>query len=76
MRMLQSFKQYLLFMGIEFNIEEATWNVVSWDRLYDVLVENTHNHLRIRRILACLSVTGFRLLALWLINIIEDVIEN
>lgn len=76
MRMLQSFKQYLLFMGIEVNIEEATWNVVSGDRLYDVLVENTHNHLRIRRILACLSVTGFRLLALWLINIIEDVIEN
>ena len=74
--MLQSFKQYLLFMGIEVNIEEATWNVVSGDRLYDVLVENTHNHLRIRRILACLSVTGFRLLALWLINIIEDVIEN
>lgn len=76
MRMLQSFKQYLLFMGIEVNIEEATWNVVSGERLYDVLVENTHNHLRIRRILACLSVTGFRLLALWLINIIEDVIEN
>lgn len=76
MRMLQSFKQYLLFMGIKVDIEEATWNVVSGDRLYDVLVENTHNHLRIRRILACLSVTGFRLLALWLINIIEDVIEN
>lgn len=63
-------------MGIKVDIEEATWNVVSGERLYDVLVENTHNHLRIRRILACLSVTGFRLLALWLINIIEDVIEN
>lgn len=39
-------------------------------------MRNTHNHLRIRRILACLSVTGFRPLALWFINILDFVIGS
>ena len=32
----------------------------SIERLKSCLIYNTHNHLRIMRILACLSVTGLR----------------
>lgn len=64
------------FIGIEVNVEEASLRVASEDRLHDALIRNTHNHLRIRRILTCLSVTGFRLLALWFINILDYVIAN
>lgn len=73
-KIMRSFEQFLMFMGVQVHIDDAVFELVDKNRLYDVLVENTHNHLRLRRILACLSVTGFRLLALWLINIIKYMI--
>lgn len=67
---------FLNFMGIQVDLNKASFKIVSMDRLKDALVRNTHNHLRLRRILASLSVTGFRILALWLINMLDYVIEK
>jgi hypothetical protein len=36
-----------------------------------VILVNYHNHLRIMRVLACLSVTGFRPIALSLIDLLD-----
>ena len=67
---------FMDFLGLEVNCFEATVKMVSRDRMKDAIVRFTHNHLRLRRILACLSVTGFRLLALWLINILRYYIST
>lgn len=40
------------------------------------MLKNTHNHLRICRLLAFLSITGFRHLALNLLRFLEEQIAN
>lgn len=50
--------------------------MVSRNRLKAVLIQNTHNHLRLMRILACLSVVGFRIFALNLITFLGFVVFN
>jgi hypothetical protein len=65
---------FTMFMGVKVDLENVEFEVINKKRMKETLIENTHNHLRLRRILACLSITGFRLLALWLINIIDNLI--
>jgi hypothetical protein len=50
--------------------------MISQDRLHEALIINTHNHLRIMRILACLSITGFRTIALNLIHFLDQSIQK
>lgn len=52
------------------------FEVVSRSRAINALKKNTHNHLRIRRILSSLSVTGFRVVALKFLEILEVVVET
>lgn len=70
-RMLKSIYIFLDFMGLRFNPRTLDIVVCSEKRFADVIMVNYHNHLRIMRILACLSVTGFRKVALRLIEILD-----
>ena len=59
-------------MGLQLDLQTLKFNVISKKRLKDVILVNYHNHLRIMRVLACLSVTGFRPIALSLIEFLEE----
>jgi hypothetical protein len=66
-RMLQSVYLFLDFMGIRLKMPSLTLAICSWKRLREAILVNYHNHLRVMRVLACLSVTGFRSIALQII---------
>ena len=72
LKMLQSAVVFLDFLGIQLRLSSLELNLVNKKRLMQALVINTHNHLRIMRILACLSVVGFRSIALKLIEFLES----
>jgi hypothetical protein len=59
------------FMGLQMDLDTFSFKIISINRLTDVILVNYHNHLRIMRILACLSVTGFRRIAQSLINFLD-----
>lgn len=59
---VESYKLFLDFLGLELK-NPATGEIERAPggerRLHEALVQNTHNQLRIRRVLASLSVTGW-----------------
>ncbi len=61
--MYRSIRVYFDFAGISIS-KNLKLEMISRERLKGVLIFHTHNHLRIMRILACLSVIGFRIIAL------------
>lgn len=63
-RLYRSYEMFLDFIGVQVMNTSGDLNIQSLQRLELALVHNVHNHLRIRRMLACLSVVGFRRLAL------------
>lgn len=71
LRMLHSIYLFLDFMGIRLKMPSLTLAICSWERLRDALLINYHNHLRVMRLLACLSVTGFRPIALQIIQLLD-----
>ena len=52
------------FIGIKVDIKTMQFQICCPIRAINALKKNKHNHLRIKRILASLSVTGFRPIAL------------
>ena len=58
--MLYSIFIFTDFMGLKINLDTLDFQILSQKRLKDVILVNYHNHLRIMRIFACLSVVGFR----------------
>ena len=73
--MLESLKIYLDFIGVKL-LKTGEMEIISSDRLDDALLRNTHNHLRIRRVMACLSICGFRNLCLKLIQFLKQLIQS
>jgi hypothetical protein len=71
-RMLKSIYTFFDFMGIRINLKDLSLKVISYPRLKAVILINFHNHLRIMRVLACLSVIGFRKIALNLIKLLDE----
>jgi hypothetical protein len=69
--LLRSIYIFFDFMGIRLNLQTLKLTICCRKRLEDVILVNFHNHLRIMRILACLSVTGFRRLALNLVDFLD-----
>jgi hypothetical protein len=69
--MLKSIYQFFDFMGIRLNLKDLSLKIINRMRLRAVILVNFHNHLRIMRILACLSVIGFRKLAINLIEFLD-----
>lgn len=63
-------------MGAKINIETGELETVSEDRLYQLLEINTHNHLRLTRIISCLSIVGFRHYAIQLIKYLAKEIQE
>jgi hypothetical protein len=62
------------FMGLELTkIDKGDLKIINHKRLYDVLMVNRHNHLRLTRIIACLSMVGFRHYAVKLIHFLHDI---
>ena len=58
-KLLRSINIFLDFMGVHLD-GQGTMSIASKDRLRSALLVNTHNHLRIRRLMACTSICGFR----------------
>lgn len=72
---MRSFELYCNSIGIEINYSQLTFRIVSEKRVLDALRDNRgSNDLRVRRILTCLSTTGFRCYALWFLSILTTVI--
>ena len=71
LKMVKSIFIFLDFMGVRLSLEDGTLTIVSLKRLNDVIVKHCHNHLRLMRIMACLSVTGFRKIALNIITLLD-----
>jgi hypothetical protein len=71
LRMLVSIYVFFDFMGIRLNINTFSLTLCDERRLKDVILVNFHNHLRIMRIFACLSVIGFRGIAMSLLGFID-----
>ena len=70
-KLLRSLHVFLDFMGLEFSLPNSLV-VISPKRLKDVILVYHHNHLRIMRILACLSVVGFRDIALEIVHFLDQ----
>lgn len=65
------------FMGVRLkSIHTGSLQLINEQRLKNVLIKNTHNHLRIMRILACLSTVGFRHYAHNLIQFLEHTVTT
>lgn len=72
LKILKSILIFLDFWGIFFDISTFKLEIVSLERLEAVLVYRTHNLLRLKRILAFLSVNGFREVALALMHFLLE----
>lgn len=73
LKMLQSIVVFFDFLGIKLRLSPLELDLVNKKRLMEALILHTHNHLRIMRILACLSVVGFRSIALKLIEFLDRI---
>jgi len=71
LHMLKSIFIFMDFMGIYLDLATLELILINEYRFKQVILVNYHNHLRIMRILACLSVTGFRKIALNLIQFLD-----
>lgn len=75
--LIRSYAIYADFMGARIvNLETGELALVSKERLFAVLYVNRHNHLRLTRIMACLSHTGFRRYATALIRFLHNCIDK
>ena len=75
-RLMMSFEIYCNFLGVKIDLVRREFMIVSKHRAISALNINMHNHLRIKRILACLSVTGFRAVALWFLSILKTLVKS
>ncbi|CAD8211453.1 unnamed protein product [Paramecium pentaurelia] len=66
---VKNYKMFLKFLGIKWNINELV--VENQQQFYKCLRINTHNQLRLKRVLASLSVLGQREEALKLLKLIH-----
>jgi hypothetical protein len=66
---------YMHFLGIQVMNSAGDLALKSPERFELALVKNIHNHIRMRRMMACLSVVGFRRLAVKLINFLGVAIQ-
>lgn len=73
---MRSFELFCGFIGVGIDTRTMEYQIVNVKRAVDALKVNRHNHLRIKRILACLSITGFRIIALLFIEMLEYLIRN
>lgn len=65
------------FMGIRLrDARIGDLSLKCTKRLRNALLINTHNHLRIMRIIACLSTVGFRAYGKQLIKLLGSVVET
>lgn len=67
---------FMDFLGIQVMNSTGDLALRSPERFELALVKNIHNHIRIRRLMACLSVVGFRRLAMKLINFLGVTIQQ
>lgn len=75
--LIKSYAIYADFMGAQIvNLETGELKLSNEKRLYDVLFIHRHNHLRLTRIMACLSQTGFRCYATSLIHFLHKKINS
>ena len=65
LRILKSVCVFFDFLGLKLK-PNLQWKIETSDeaRLRKALVEHPHNQMRITRVIACLSITGFRKIAL------------
>lgn len=63
------------FLGIQLH-SDYQYEIISKERLKEAIHINCHNHLRLRRVLACLSITGFRNIALSLIKFLGELVRT
>lgn len=71
-RIFKSYDLFTDFMGLKINnVMTGSLTIVDQKRLHNCLLVNTHNHLRIVRILACLNLIGFRHYALQLNSFLD-----
>ena len=75
-RLYLAYEMFMDFIGIKVMNTAGCLSILSLQRMELALVHNVHNHLRIRRMLACLSVTGFRRLALKFLVFLEKIIQQ
>lgn len=74
--MFLGYEMFLDFLGIKVLNTSGSLEIASLQRLEMALVHNVHNHMRIRRMIACLSVVGFRRLALKFLALLERLIQQ
>jgi hypothetical protein len=72
LRLLTSLYIFLDFLGVRLDLASLQLTVCSQQRMKAAVLVHTHNHLRLMRLLACLSVTGFRQQALAIISLLDQ----
>jgi hypothetical protein len=58
------------------DLTTGTLKTVNKDRLYKLLLVNTHNHLRLMRIMAAMSIVGMRHYAVSLVGYLGQCLEE
>lgn len=71
LKMLVSIYIFFDFLGIRLDLNTFELSMINEGRFHSAIVTHTHNHLRLMRILACLSIIGFRQTALKLIDFLD-----
>jgi len=75
--LLKAYDMIFDFYGLKFEKNEFIRSEHYKTRYYETIAYPSHNHLRIRRILAHLNVVGFREIAIKLINfLMEEVLKK
>lgn len=74
--LLKSYEMMFDFYGIKFDLSGFSRTPNYLERYDDTIAYPTHNHLRMRRILAHLNVAGFRELAIKLVDFFLAEIEK
>lgn len=71
LKMLVSTYIFFDFLGIRLDLNTFELSMYNEGLFRSAIVLNIHNHLRLMRILACLSIVGFRGIALKLIAFLD-----
>ena len=72
LKMLISIYIFLDFLGVRLDLNTFELSMCDGNRFRSAIVIHTHNHLRLMRILACLSIVGFRSIAIKLIAFLDQ----
>jgi hypothetical protein len=71
LKMLVSIYIFFDFLGIRLDLNTFELSMCDEGRFRSAIVIHTHNHLRLMRILACLSIVGFRDITLKLVAFLD-----